>query len=154
MSHLSSAVELRVPPRAPVVLVIDDEMAARQAICATLEERGLDAVMTRGGRQALAALRSVEPDLVLTDIAPLEQEACEALRQIRRERPWIPIMAMSSSGTLDVAGLFSLARKLGVDAVIPKPFDEDRLLDAVLDILPRVVSRVPVAATQQAVSAS
>ena len=137
MPELPSAIARATLARTPVILVIDDEPGSRLAISAALEQHGLDVVMARNGRQALAALRQVKPDLVLTDITLPEPEAAETLQQIRRERPWIPIMAMSSSGRVDVAGLFSLATKLGIDAIVAKPFDEDRLLDAVQDMLPQ-----------------
>jgi CheY-like chemotaxis protein len=146
MSEIVSLSEYRAPAQVPVVLVIDDDFAARQALSASLEDRGIDAVTARGGRQALATLRRTEPDLVLMDVTLPEEDALEAMRQIRRERPWIPIMAMSSSGELASGELFSLAQKLGAGGAVAKPFDDDQLLAAVLDLIPRASAEEQLAA--------
>ncbi len=145
MSEVVSLRKYSAPGRAPVVLVIDDDFAARQALSASLEDRGIDAVMARSGRQALAALRRTVPDLVLMDVALPEEDAREAMRQIRRERPWLPIMAMSSSGAIDSSEIFARMPKLGADGVIARPFDDDRLFEAVLDLLPSAPDGAPLA---------
>jgi CheY-like chemotaxis protein len=145
MSEIVSLREYRASGRAPVVLVIDDDFAVRQTLSASLEDRGIDAVMAHSGRQALATLRRTEPDLVLMDVALPEEVAREAMRQIRRARPTAPIMAMSSSGAIGSGDLFARMPKLGADGVIAKPFDEDRLFAAVVDLLPRVPDGEPLA---------
>lgn len=145
MSEIVSLREHGAPAKTPVVLVIDDEMAVRQSISIGLEEGGFNPVTARSGRQALAALRQTAPDLVLMDVALPEQDAGEAMRQIRRERPWIPVMAMSGSGGVAAGELFALAMKLGADAVIARPFDDDRLHAAIQDLLPRPAVREPLA---------
>ena len=54
--------------RAPVVLVVDDESANRQALERILAREGHTVIHAADGREALARMREEPPDLMMTDL--------------------------------------------------------------------------------------
>src|SRR6185312_11160766 len=77
--------------------------------------------------QALAAVRSRQPTLVILDIwlQGSELDGLEILKIIRRELPALPVVMISGHGTIETA---VAAIKIGAYDFIEKPFKADRLL--------------------------
>ena len=72
----------------PVVLLVDDDAAIRRSVAEGLELEGFSVVAASGGRAALAALDSMEPavvvlDLAMPDLDVLAQAVDEALAELR-----------------------------------------------------------------------
>jgi CheY-like chemotaxis protein len=113
---------------ARVILVVDDEPAARELIRTTLEGAGYDVLEACDGREAEAVLAGSHVDLMITDIVMPEQDGLETIKAVRKSYPLLKIIAMS-----DTAGGYQLraARLLGADAVIAKPLTHGVLGDAV-----------------------
>lgn len=103
------------------VLVIDDEAALRQVIRRMLESAGHQVVEAQNGRTGLQTFRGAPFDTVVTDIIMPEQEGMETIAEMRK---------LKGGGIkhLDVLGL---ARRLGADATLPKPFRKEDLLSCV-----------------------
>jgi CheY-like chemotaxis protein len=75
------------------------------------------------GRQGLACLREVRPDLIVTDMIMPGIEGIETIRTIRRETPTTPILAVSGSGAI----YLRMATQLGANAALEKPFVAEAL---------------------------
>lgn len=111
------------------ILVIDDEHLVRYTLARILRSKGYEVMTAADGVRGMAVFRSAAPDLVITDIIMPEQEGIETIRQMRSERPNAKIIAISGHiGNFDV---LAIARKLGADDVIRKPFDAAELLSRV-----------------------
>jgi CheY-like chemotaxis protein len=69
-----------------------------------------------------------------------ERDGIEIIQEIRRLQPDLPIVAMSGGWrTMKSAQTLEVARALGADAVLSKPFDRESLLaalNAALDARP------------------
>lgn len=118
-------------PRRQRVLVVDDEDLVRLVVARTLRRAGFDVFEARDGLDALSALSTVVPDLVLTD---LNMPRCNGERlciEIARRPGTAGIrLVMMTGGPLDEAHM----RALGCEAVIYKPLP-DRLADLIAAIL-------------------
>ena len=68
--------------------------------------------------------------MVLTDIIMPEQEGMETIGEMRKLNKTVRIVAMSGGGIKDLDVLL-LARRLGADATLAKPFRKDDLLACV-----------------------
>ncbi|HUB98097.1 MAG TPA: response regulator [Stellaceae bacterium] len=104
------------------ILVIEDDVMLRNTIEKILRHGGFEVVLAEDGARGLTSFRSERPDLVLTDIIMPEREGIATIVEIRRERPDAKIIAMSGGGRIGSADFLGMARKLGADDIIAKPF--------------------------------
>lgn len=112
------------------VLVIDDDQLVRYSLSRLLRHNGYDVFTAPDGRRGIIALRRELPDIVIADIIMPEQEGIETIGMIRRERPETRIIAISGGRRSRNIDFLELARSLGADDVIQKPFEPPELLAA------------------------
>jgi DNA-binding response OmpR family regulator len=113
------------------ILVVDDDAMVRTTMSTILRHHGFEVELAINGKQGLAAFREAAPDLVITDIIMPEKEGLETIIEMRRVRPSIKIIAMSGGGRVGNSDFLRMAKSLGADAVIPKPFGPNDLLGCV-----------------------
>ena len=112
----------RVPAR---ILVVDDDPAAREALCALLEGEGYGVVIVANGQEALTALRCGEEiGLIVMDLMMPVMDGLTFLSERARDPalgavPVVVISALGFRGDLDVV------------AYLEKPIDPDELLSIV-----------------------
>ncbi len=104
------------------VLVVDDDPDIRELLCAVLEDDGWEARPAANGKLALAALEAWQPDLVVLDLMMPVMDGWTFAERMR-ERWQIPIVVLSAA-----TDARRHAERIGAAAVLPKPFDLDRLL--------------------------
>jgi len=122
-------------PSAPTVLVIDDDAALLHSFESVLEAHGIPLATVRNGHDGLAVFRWASPAVVLTDIIMPGLDGISTIMAMRRERPDVKIIAMSSGGRLGKSDFLTAAKKLGADAVVHKPFDVDELVKLLRTLL-------------------
>ncbi len=111
------------------VLVVEDEAPLRALVSDILREEGYRVEEARDGVQALDALAAPRQDAVcavVLDMMLPRLDGVSVLRQLRRRRPGVPVVAMSASREHLAAAVTEGAR-----GAVPKPFDIDQLVDAV-----------------------
>ena len=122
------------------ILLIDDDELLRGALVQSLVNAGHKVIEASDGRQGCELARSMSVDLVLTDLVMPVQEGVETIMTLRRERPRLPVIAMSGGVTnsklyLDIAG------KIGAKRMLPKPFMPKTLLSLVDQVLAEEAQR-------------
>jgi DNA-binding response OmpR family regulator len=117
------------------ILVIDDDVMVRHTISKILRHGGHDVIMAEDGARGMAIFRKERPDLVITDIIMPEQEGIETITQIRREVHDAKIIAVSGGGRIGSADFLGMARKLGANDILAKPFLPEDLLGRVKNCL-------------------
>ncbi len=109
------------------ILVVDDEVDIRELVAGILEDEGY-AVRTAGNADdALGAIESRRPQLVLLDIW-LEGSRLDGLALldvIKSNHPDLPVVMISGHGNIETA---VAAIKQGAYDFIEKPFNADRLV--------------------------
>jgi signal transduction histidine kinase len=89
-------------PHRPVmqlqILVVDDILESRRALCALVAELGHVAVGADSGQAALALLQERAPDLVLLDLLMPDLDGFEVTRRMRAltGTRWLPVIVTSS----------------------------------------------------------
>jgi len=146
MSHSLGNAQLQLLAKRPHILIIDDEAAILLSMQTLLEESGYAVTVARDGKEGIAAFRANPPDLVLTDIIMPEQEGIETIMQMRRTHPHVKIIAMSGGGRIGNADFLSIAKNLGADATVAKPFDVEALLDLMQSLLTALPAKTLAAA--------
>ena len=111
------------------VLVVEDDDDVRMIICLMLSEAGYNVYECCDGMEALGELKKRRYDAVLTDYHMPKMDGLELLDLTQAMWPETPVIVASSDVLLtDQAGRGLLAPAY---AVLPKPFDSSKLLDAI-----------------------
>lgn len=114
--------------RKPHVLVVDDEPNIRRVLGTLLEQAGFAATRAESGNQALDLVRSLDPDLVITDLKMPGIDGMELLRRLQQSFPEIPVVMLTAHGT--VANAVE-AMKCGALDFLTKPFEKQQVVDLV-----------------------
>ena len=73
------------------MLAVDDDLDARELVTAVLRRAGAEVVVAASVRDAIAAITSRLPDVVLTDIAMPHATGFDLVRQLRATPEWSEI---------------------------------------------------------------
>ena len=109
------------------ILIVDDEADIRMLIAGVLKDEGYATREAGDSGDALAAIHTRQPTLVILDIwlQGSELDGIAILRQLRAEMASVPVIMISGHGTIETA---VEAIKMGAYDFIEKPFKADRLL--------------------------
>ncbi len=106
------------------VLVVDDERAIRRFLRASLGAQGYTVYEASGGREALAAVISDRPDLIILDLGLPDVDGIEVTRRLREwTRTPIIILSVREEEAAKVAAL-----DMGADDYLTKPFGTAELM--------------------------
>ena len=125
------------------ILSVDDERDVTDLVRYHLSRIGLNVVTAANGRQALSAIESRKPDLLLLDLMLPDIDGfgvCEILRR-QPETATIPIILLTAWSTSDAR---HLGLELGALDYLTKPFSPKELVDRVQ----RTLALKPVAPTR------
>ncbi len=105
----------------------------RAMMGAVLRERGHVIVEAKGAREAVEKHREQRADLIITDLVMREMDGTELLRRVRTFAPETPIIAVS--GAKHGKMYLNMAKLLGAERILAKPFAPEELLRAVEELL-------------------
>jgi CheY-like chemotaxis protein len=114
-----------------LILVIEDDSQFRSMLCQMLSKAGYKAIDASNGKEGLELFRRKAPDLVITDLIMPEKEGLETIIELRRDAPHVKIIAISGGGMASPEDYLVLARKLGVQSVMAKPFSREEILEEI-----------------------
>jgi two-component system chemotaxis response regulator CheY len=117
------------------ILIIDDEDQPRRMLQQVLIRAGYEVVEARDGNQGLQLFRVSQTDLIITDILMPEKEGLETIIDLRREFPAVKIIAISGGGRTGNLNFLEVAKRLGAQRTLQKPFELQEMLAAVRDLL-------------------
>lgn len=125
------------------VLIVDDAVVVRRMLAKLLtEETDMEVVGTAAnGRDALAKLPGLAPDLVILDIEMPEMDGLETLQALRRERPRLPVIMFSTLTRRGAsATLEALAR--GASDYVTKPEVAGSVGEALLGVRQALLPKI------------
>jgi CheY-like chemotaxis protein len=125
---------MRVSGKAAQILIVDDEPNIVTAIEFLMQQCGFVTEKAHNGREAIEKLRQFQPDLILLDVMMPLMDGLEAAHEIRKQ-----------PGLQDARIVFLTAKSAdrdrlqaygaGADAYLTKPFDNQELVDRVMEML-------------------
>lgn len=110
------------------ILVVDDAQFMRLRLNKILTDAGYDVVEAGNGVEALEQYAQHAPDVVLMDITMPEMDGLTALKELQQRHPGANVIMCSALGQQSVV---LEAVKAGAKDFIIKPFDPERVLQAV-----------------------
>lgn len=116
------------------VLIVDDSKAMRMIVMRSLRMAGLDDLSVEqaaNGAEALAAIRTSTPDVVLSDWNMPEMTGMELLEALRAEGSEVPFGFITSEASAEMR---ELADQGAAAFFITKPFTPDVLRDALAGV--------------------
>ena len=115
------------------ILIVDDSEFFRATLTEIFEQAGHTvAGQAENGAEGFELYQKLRPDLTTMDITMPVMDGLEALRKILAFDPEAKVIMASSSAQNHKV---SEALILGASEFLPKPFDKDKLLEAVSSIL-------------------
>ncbi len=108
----------------PRILVVDDEESHRIMLRAVLKDEGYEVVEAADGTEAVRAVEQEPFDLVLLDVRMKTMDGIEALNEIRKISPLIPVLIMTAYASVKTA---VEALKAGAFDYLTKPLDIEEL---------------------------
>jgi DNA-binding response OmpR family regulator len=116
------------------VLVIDESQLFRDYLKKKLSHYGFDVEVAVSGLDGASKLRSLTPDLLITDFHLTRKSATELLREKHADPNTKGIPVIVASAKMDRDALVEVAR-YNVKKFLAKPLKVDALLKAVSDVL-------------------
>jgi len=105
------------------ILVVDDEESHRIMLRAVLKDEGYEVAEAADGSEAVRAVEQEPFDLVLLDVRMKTMDGIEALNEIRKISPLIPVLIMTAYASVKTA---VEALKAGAFDYLTKPLDIGR----------------------------
>jgi two-component system OmpR family response regulator len=130
----------RKGPAPARLLVVDDEAMILELLSGTLRFAGFEVVSAASGAEALRAVASSPPDLVLLDVMLPDGDGFEVAGRIRSAGPDVPVIFLTARDAVAdrVSGFHA-----GGDDYVTKPFSLEEVLGRVRAVLRRTRQAAP-----------
>ena len=115
-----------------MVLIVEDERLLARTLSKAIKEAGYRAVTVASAEQAEKQLVGTHFDLLVLDNRLPKQSGLDLLSQVRQTNDDMKVILMTAFDSKDVK---SEARKLKVDRYLKKPFDLEKMLSHVTELI-------------------
>ncbi len=115
-----------------LIFVVDDQAPILRLITYWVSEKWNYKVKTFDNAEDMLQALNLRPDLILLDIMLPGINGIDALKEVKKFEPNLPVIILSAQGRVDVA---LEALKLGAYDYFPKPIDTQRLEPAIRNAL-------------------
>ena len=119
------------------VLLIDDDVELLRQMTVAFVSAGYEVQAAPDGQAGLARFLAAPTDLVVTDIIMPNREGIETIVALKKASPSVRILAISGGYRVGPADFLDLARHVGADGVLAKPFRPSDLIKLAAQLLGR-----------------
>ena len=116
------------------ILVIDDDDQIRTMLKLMLEKAGYEVNEASDGEIGLRKQQENPFDIIITDIIMPNKEGIGTIVDIKKSFPDVKIIAISGGGRIVPNDYLDIAKRLGADRTLSKPFKRKQLLQTVKDV--------------------
>jgi DNA-binding response OmpR family regulator len=123
-----------MPSRIRICLV-DDDVLVLEAMALGLRDAGYAVLAAPGAAAGLDAAWREGVDVFVTDLNMPGTSGAQLIAEARTHWPTVPIIAMTGSSTIEGRDVNEIARGLGADALLTKPFRVHQLVSVLNGVL-------------------
>ena len=116
----------------PRVLIVEDDPDTLVILRINLTAAGIEPVLAGDGRTAIARIEAERPDAVLLDVLLPGIDGWQVLEELHAKKNATPVVMCSAKDNIHD---LQRARDLGAVAYLTKPFDIDRLVEVMTEIV-------------------
>lgn len=120
----------------PLIMVIDDNPEVTQVLSLLFRSKGYAVKSSLGGEEALTAMETDCPDLIICDIMMPGMNGFDVFQRVRSHARWRTIPFVFLTALSDSQTRLS-STELGAEAFLTKPFNMQELLSVVAGLLRR-----------------
>lgn len=113
------------------ILLVEDDDQLRTMLTLLLTSSGYEVREASNGKLACDLYEQYRFDLVITDLVMPEIDGLEVIMELIRRNKNVRIIAISGGGEVKGAEYLRIARKLGAQLTLSKPFSSEEFLDSV-----------------------
>ena len=117
------------------ILVIDDDDFVRGMVCNALRKENFLVEEAQNGNEGVSKSRSFKPEVVITDMLMPDKEGIETILEIKAVNKDIKVIAMSGGGASKNMTFLEMAKKVGAEQVLSKPFKPSAMIEAIRSVL-------------------
>ena len=118
----------------PLVMIVEDEPDVLLVLRINLQAAGLDTALAADGVTALRRIELEKPDVVLLDLMLPVMDGWAVLAELNNRSDAPPVIVCTAKRSpRDIAR----ARELGAAEYLTKPFDVERLVGSIQEVLER-----------------
>ncbi|MCR4618041.1 MAG: response regulator [Lachnospiraceae bacterium] len=115
------------------ILIVDDSKTSRKLLRELLEDNGFTIVgEAENGEEGYQMYKALKPDLVTMDITMPRMDGIESLSLIRHADENAKVIMITAAGQREK---MVEALKRGAEDFLTKPFDSNRVLETVKEVL-------------------
>ena len=122
------------------ILIADDEPDIRTLLVAILKSENYDVITASDGAEALMAIKTSHPDVVILDIMMPKLDGMQVLQKVREDAEISSIPVIMLTAKVSDKDILS-GYKYGANYYIPKPFEISDILEGVRMVLKPVKKR-------------
>ena len=118
------------------LLIVDDSNMIRTRISRVVQDGGLPGIalvgLARNGLEAIRIARTAKPEVVTMDLTMPEMDGVQCISELLRMFPKVNILVVSALSDKSTA---IAALRMGARGFVAKPFTDDELKMALLDVM-------------------
>ncbi len=118
------------------IMIVEDQKETREMLSQALTRNKFQIIEASNGREALVKFKPTMVNLVITDILMPEEDGLQVIIKLKELNPKLKIIAISGGGKIGPANYLNIAKTLGADEILFKPFSVKELLKKVQELLP------------------
>jgi len=117
------------------ILLVEDEDQLRSMLREVLQSAGHKVREAENGKIAMNVFAARPSELVITDLIMPEKEGLEIIRELKRGKTDVKIIAISGGGRNNAQDYLELARRFGADHILSKPFSNREILEVIEKVM-------------------
>ncbi len=111
------------------ILLVDDESTFTEPIAFWMNSKGYDAVVAKGGEEAISIIKEKAPDIIFLDIHMPEMDGVEALEKIRSFNKTVPVIMVTAAYSNEEK--ISKCKELGISGFFAKNYTLEQLIQMI-----------------------
>lgn len=119
------------------ILIVDDDSEIQRTLGRILIREGYTVSLASNGIEAIRSMGEQPADLVIMDILMPQKNGNEAIIEIKSKHSDVKVIAISGGGIGGPEFYLRFAKQVGADKTINKPFNPERLIGYIRELLPQ-----------------